>query len=268
MRKQPVSIRRIARVIEEAVSSVGRWCGPPKPKHPLAVRHPVRTDKRVRALVRTVCEQERHRTYGHRRVRALLLRHHGVRLSRKTVYRVMKDLGLLQRRAHYKPGRPKRVERMSAAAPNRAWQVDMTSFQLSDLTPLYLEVVIDCCTRKIVGRSLDRRCRAREWIAAVRCALEGQGLDTRESRRGLVIRTDNGAQPSSNSAPDDNAYGERVIRTIKEEEIWSNSYDTWTEAHAAIDAYIQYYNNERIHSSLDYRTPVEAEASIITLKAA
>ena len=46
-----------------------------------------------------------------------------------------------------------------------------------------------------------------------------------------------------------------MIRTLKEEEIWPNDYETWAEAHAAIEAYIRYYNQQWIHSALDYRTP-------------
>ncbi|MGH9340134.1 MAG: hypothetical protein ACRD1R_11250 [Acidobacteriota bacterium] len=72
----------------------------------------------------------------------------------------------------------------------------------------------------------------------------------------LVVRSDNGAQPCSKrfveyfgsvdipgqytgyNAPDDNACVERVLRTLKEEEIWLNQYESWAEAHAAVDAYV------------------------------
>ncbi len=87
--------------------------------------------------------------------------------------------------------------------------------------------------------SLDTRCRAGEWTAAVCMALEARGLMDKAAceELGLVLRSDNGSQPSSKrfveflaahgirgqytgyNAPDDNAYVERVIRTIKEEEI-------------------------------------------------
>jgi len=249
-------------------------------------QRPVRDDPELRAQVRSLCLEERHQTHGHRMIRALLRRRYGRSVARKTVLGVMKDLGLSQKRLRYKPVRPKRVEKMRPAKPNRAWQIDMTSFQLSDPTPLFLEVIIDCCTRKVVGWSLDRRCRAKEWIAAVQTALEIQGLDDRADREQLVLRSDNGAQPCSKAfveylgkmgirgqytgynAPDDNAFVERIIRTLKEEEIWLNQYDTWSEAHEAIDRYVRYYNEERIHSALEYRTPVEDEARRITLLAA
>ena len=251
------SIRRLARAIDVPVSTAGRWCAPILLPTPLKRERPVRDDPEVRQRIKELCLDERNQTCGHRRIRALLRRRHGLCLARKTVLGVMKDLGLAQKRLRYKPARPKRVEKMGPEAPNRAWQIDMTSFQLSDLTPLFLEVIIDCCTRKIVGWSLDRRCRAKEWISAVRMALEAQGLHRRSDRERLLLRSDNGAQPCSKAfveylaqtgiqgqytgynAPDDNAYVERVIRTLKEEEIWLNQYDTWSEAHEAIDRYVK-----------------------------
>jgi len=175
---------------------------------------------------------------------------------------------------------------MRPTRANEAWQIDMTSFQLSDLTPVFLVTVIDCRTREIVGWTLDRRCRASEWTSAVRTALEARGLTTKTACAGLVLRSDNGAQPCSKrfvdylgavgvkgqytgyNAPDDNAYVERVIRTIKEEEIWLNSYDTLFEARAALQAYIRHYNVERPHSALDYQTPAEVAVRSTTHRAA
>jgi transposase InsO family protein len=235
--------------------------------------------------VRALCEEPRHRTYGYRRIGALLGRQ-GVWVNRKTVWRIMHDEGLGRPKAWHRPLRPKRVERMRPTGPNQAWQVDMTSLQLSNLTPLFLVVVTDCWSREIVGWTLDPRCRASEWVSAVRRGLETRGLVTKDACRALTLRSDNGAQPCSKAfreylgrvgvhgqytgynAPDDNAYVERVIRTLKEEEIWGNAYDTWTEAHQALDAYIRYYNEERIHSALDYRTPAEAAARHRALHAA
>ena len=69
-------------------------------------------------------------------------------------------------------------------------------------------------------------------------------------------------------APDDNAYVERVIRTIKEEEIWPNFLDTLGEARQAIQDYVAYYDERRIHSALDYQTPSEVAAAFITRAAA
>ena len=70
------------------------------------------------------------------------------------------------------------------------------------------------------------------------------------------------------NAPDDNAYIERVIRTVKEEEIWPNVYDTVSQARASLESYVNYYNQERIHSAVGYRTPNEVAAAYDSLAAA
>ena len=286
MREDKRNIRRIAAALDHPVSTLGRWVGPETNAAQKKRCRPVSGDEAVREKIRALCEEDRHRTYGHRRIRALLRRRFGLALNRKTVARIMREEGLAQPKLRFKTSRPKRVEKMRPDAPNRGWQIDMTSFALSDMTPLFLMVVIDCHSRKLVGWTLHRRCRAGEWVSAVRRALDTQGLSSTEDRAHLTLRSDNGAQPCSKrfveflaqagvrgqytgyDAPDDNAFVERVIRTIKEEEIWPNSYDTWSEAHEAIDRYVRWYNESRIHSALDYRTPCEVEAAYLTPKAA
>lgn len=279
------SVRRLARTFGEPVSTVGRWVGPEKEKVAKLRCCPVSGNPAVRACVRNLCDKARNRTFGYRRIWALL-RREGVMINKKTVWKIMHEMGLARPKIWHKPARPKRVEKMKPVAPNRGWQIDMTSFALSDFSPLYLVMVTDCCTRKIVGWTLDRRCRAGEWVGALRMAVESEGLTTKEACRKLTLRSDNGSQPCSKkfveylgktgvqgqytgyNAPDDNAYIERLIRTVKEEEIWPNAYDTVCEARAAIEAYVNYYNNERIHSALGYQTPNEVAAAYNTLAAA
>jgi putative transposase len=286
MHQENRSLRRLAVALDHPVSTVGRWLGPERAATPKARPRPVSGNADLRDKIRRLHEEERLVRYGHRRIRPMLQRRFEWVVSRKTVARIMREEGLAQPKWRFKASRPKHVEKMRPEAPNRGWQIDMTSFVLSDLSPLFLMVVIDCYSRKIVGWALDRRCRAGEWVSALRLALDSQGLATQEQTAMLTVRSDNGAQPCSKhfveylaqvgargqytgyNAPDDNAFVERVIRTIKEEEIWPNSYDTWSEAHNAIDQYVRWYNENRIHSALGYRTPNEVEAAYLTLKAA
>ena len=283
-----MSIRRLSLACETPVSTVGRWVGPAPVKDAggKVRRCPVSDDDEVRSKVRALCEEPRHLLFGHRRIRALLLRRWHMRLNRKTVLRVMQKEGLTRPKVWHRVKRPKRLEKMNPVRPNEAWQIDMTSFQLSDMRMLYLITLIDCYTRQVVGWTLDWRCRASEWISAVRMGLESRGLRTKEDCRGMTLRSDNGSQPCSKkfveylgsvgvsgqytgyNAPDDNAYVERFIRTIKEEEIWLNQYDTFAEAHRAVDEYIAYYNQERIHSALKYITPNEMAAAHVALAVA
>jgi len=148
---------------------------------------PVRDAPVWRDRVRRLADQPRHRTFGYRRIWALL-RREGLQINAKTVRRLMKDLGL---------SRP--------------------------------------CSKRFV-----------EFLAA-------HGI------RG---------QYTGYNAPDDNAYVERVIHTIKEEEIRPNLWDMLSEARAAMEAYVTCYNEERIRSALDYRTPREVAGAFITPAAA
>jgi len=271
-----MSIRRLSRAVTLPVSTVGRWVGPVDKTEHRQSHCRVSGDEFIRQKVKWLCEQPRNRTFGYRRIWALL-RREGLIINKKTICGIMRDMGL---------SRPKHVEKMKPVAPNHGWQIDMTSFSLSDFTALYLIMVTDCYSRKIVGWTLERRCRAGEWVGALRMGLESEGLTTKEACRKLTLRSDNGSQPCSKqfveylgktavqgqytgyNAPDDNAYIERVIRTVKEEEIWPNVYDTLCEASASIEAYVNYYNSERIHSALGYRTPNEVAAAYSTLAAA
>lgn len=282
-----MSIRRLAVAFDEPPATVARWVSPRQRKsaEEIARRCPVSSAPELRSKVRELCEEPRHEQFGHRRVRAMLRRRFDVRVSRETVRRIMREESLSRPKIWHRPSRPNHVEKARPARPNEFWQVDMTSFQLSDLTPLFLVVIIDCFTREIVGYTLDRRCRAREWIAAVRTAIEQRGI-TEEPTRTLTLRSDNGSQPCSKAfveylgsvrvkgqytgynAPDDNAFVERVIRTIKEEEVWPNLWDTVSEAREAIENYVAFYNNDRIHSALDYATPKEIADASAALKAA
>ena len=288
--ERELSIHRLALSFEEPRSTVGRWVRPVRQAEIRKRRCPVSGDPLIVSKVREVCLRDRYRTYGYRRIHAIL-RREGVHINRKTVLKIMRENGLTQPKVWRRPKRARRVEKMSPQRPNQSWQIDMTSFQLSSCATLFLVVVIDCFTRQILGWTLSRRCRASEWTAAVRMALDSSGLGSsslgsREKAKGLTLRSDNGSQPCSRkfveflrqhgvkgqytgyNAPDDNAYVERVIRTIKEEEVWPNNWDTFLEAHEAVESYIRFYNNERLHSALGYITPANAAAKKLTLNAA
>ena len=191
-----LSVRRLAKAAQTPVSTVGRWVGPERVRESIERKCPVSGDVTLRSEVRELCDMPRHRTYGYRRIWALL-RRVGYIINKKTVWKMMHQMGLSRPKIWHKPKRPKRVEKMRPVEPNRGWQIDMTSFVLSYMTTLYLMLVIDCYSREIVGWTLDRRCRAGEWVGALRMGLESQGLTSKELCRGLVVRSDNGCQPCS-----------------------------------------------------------------------
>src|SRR3954449_1085512 len=111
----------------------------------------------------------------------------GVAVNRKRVLRVMREQKLIQRR----PVEPRRrrpgvfkVER-----PGQLWHLDMTSIWVAEHGWCYLNAIIDCCTREIVGWSLELRCRAAEATAVIKQAVDDQGI----APRSLTLGTDNGS---------------------------------------------------------------------------
>ena len=130
---------------------------------------------------------EQRSTAGYRMVWALTRRKLGVAVNRKWVLRVMRQHGLLQRRRR-EPRRRRpgffRVER-----PAQLWHWDMTAVWVAEHGWCYLNAIIDCCTREIVGWGLEVRCRAVEAIAVVERAVAEQAIPPGT----LTLGTDNGS---------------------------------------------------------------------------
>lgn len=137
----------------------------------------------------------------------------------------------------------------------------------------YLAVVLDRFSRKVVGWALDRTLAARLAVTALRRAIAA-----RKPGPGLVHHSDPGIQyacheyveemqlhkmePSMSrpANPYDNAACESFMKTLKQEEIYCNQYRDMEELSAHIEEFIdQYYNRQRLHSALGYRTPEEFE---------
>ncbi|MHC4647739.1 MAG: IS3 family transposase, partial [Planctomycetota bacterium] len=91
--RRAVSIRRLAKAADEPVSTVGRWVGAVKKRSRKPRCRPVAGDPQARAKVYAVCHEHRNRTFGYRRIWALL-RRRGVIINKKTVWKIMHDLGL------------------------------------------------------------------------------------------------------------------------------------------------------------------------------
>ncbi len=106
---------------------------------------------------------------GYRMVWALTPRKLGVAVNRKRVLRVMREQGLIQRRRS--APRRKRPGFFRVERPGQLWRMDMTSVWVAEHGCCYLNAIIDCCTRELVGWSLDVRCRAQEAIAVFEAAL-------------------------------------------------------------------------------------------------
>lgn len=218
-----------------------------------------------------------HPFWGYRRVRAWLVHRDGIRVNEKRVRRVMRENGLMATQTVHKANRTPQRSKPRAERPRQYWGIDMTKFMIPVLGWVYLVIVLDWCTKKVVGWDLSLRSRASEWQGALERAIERefpQGV----REQGLKLISDNGSQPTSVSFmrdmatlgieqiftsydnPKGNAETERMIRTIKEEILWLNEFSSLEEAKRAIGHWIEHdYNKLYVHSELGYISPEEFE---------
>ena len=126
-------------------------------------------------------------TDGYRLVTAWVARKLGVAVNRKRVLRVMREQKLIQRR-HHEPKR-RRPGFFKVEHPGQLWHLDMTSVWVAEHGWVYLNAIIDCCTREIVGWQLSLRCRAAEAITVIEHAVLEQGI----APGTLTLGTDNGS---------------------------------------------------------------------------
>lgn len=226
--------------------------------------------------VRVICQA--HPFWGYRRVWAWLNYREGISINKKRVYRLMKEQGLTVKQ---KPHRAKRTPQRSkprASRPGELWGIDMTKFLIRGLGWVYLVIVLDWYTKKIVGWDISLRSRTEEWKRAVGMAVNRE-FPRGVRGKGLRLVSDNGSQPTSTGFmkemktleieqifasydnPKGNADTERVIRTLKEEVIWLNEFRGLEESKELIARWIgQDYNKLYVHSTLGYRSPEEFEA--------
>ena len=239
----------------------------------------------IRVAIQEVVLAHRRR-YGYRRVTADLHRK-GMIVNHKCVLRIMGEDNLLAiRHRKYIMTTDARHEcevylnlaaRMSLTGVNQLWVADITYIRLR-VEFVFLAVVIDRFSRKVVGWALDRTLAARVAVTALEHAI-GQ----RQPPPGVVHHSDQGIQyacadygkvlkknamiPSMSrpANPYDNAACESFMKTLKQEEIYCNDYKDYEDLGAHVEEFVgNYYNRLRLHSALGYRTPEEFERESAT----
>ena len=246
----------------------------------LQERVPLEESMEVRSAVQQIALEHRRR-YGYRRV-TKELRRRGMLVNHKRVARIMREDSLLAMQPKHfvtttDSGHKLEIylnlaRRMKLTGIDQLWVADITYIRLQREF-VYLAVILDAFSRKVVGWKLDR-------TLASRLATEPleEAIQLRQPPPGLVHHSDRGIQyasaeyvtilnkngivPSMSrpANPYDNASCESFIKTLKREEIYANDYENLEHLHDHIEEFIErYYNQKRLHSALGYRSPEEFE---------
>lgn len=255
----------------------------------LQPRYPGEEQMEVRNAIQQIVLEHRRR-YGYRRVTVELHRR-GMVVNHKRVLRLMREDNLLGIEPksflattdsdHDQPVYLNLARRMKLTAINQLWVADITYIRLRQEF-VYLAVVLDVFSRKVVGWALDRTLTTRLPLLALQRA-----ITLRQPAAGLVHHSDRGIQYASQQYtellhlhgilpsmsrpgnPYDNAFCESFIKTLKREQISTSKYHYIDELNAHLEEFIEhYYNRLRIHSALGYKTPEEFEAGCATQTAA
>lgn len=223
--------------------------------------------------------------YGYRRVTAEL-RRQGRTVNHKRVLRIMREDNLLclRRRKfvvttdsnHKLPVYPNLARDLKVTGLNQLWVADLTYIRLQSEF-VFLAVILDAFSRKVIGWALERTLEATLTIGALKMAIRRGRVEP-----GLVHHSDRGSQyadsgytdllkdhgveisMSRRGNPYDNAKAESFMKTLKYEEVYRSEYRDLTDARNQIRRFIEdVYNQKRLHSALGYRSPVEFEKKVL-----
>lgn len=273
-------VTTMCRVLEVSKAGFYAWRARP-------VCERVQTDRLLTDKIRVIQHEVKHR-YGSPRVR-MELRALGFACGKHRVARLMREHGLAAKRPrafcittqsrHHAPIAPNLLDRRFAlqhhARTNRTWGADITYIPTAEGW-LFLAVVLDLASRRVVGWALRLRVNQALVLAALRMAL------TRRGARGGLHHSDRGVQyaslayqqllhaagftPSMSRVGNcwDNAVVESFFATLTKELLAERKFASRAQASGALFEFIEiWYNRRRRHSTLGYRTPVEFEEQVL-----
>ena len=230
--------------------------------------------------------EKNHKRYGFRRVLRVLLAE-GYQAGKHRVARLMRENGLIARRRRafckttdsnhtYCIADNKLNREFTSKAPNQAWVGDIT-YIYTDEGWLYLAVLIDLLSRRVVGWAMSRFIDKKLTLSALNMALK-----QRRPKPGFTHHTDRGSQYAAHAYQDalnnakatasmsrkgncwDNAPSESFFSTLKTELIYNEKYACRDDAQYAILRYLTWYNAHRLHSSNNYVSPMQFERLMLT----
>lgn len=235
------------------------------------------TDRNLPIVERIKALKADHPFWGYRRVWAHLKYVNGLEVNKKRILRLMREHELVVKpntrlKANRTPGRGK----PRPTRPNEWWGIDMTKVMVTGFGWMYIVIVLDWYTKRILGYYAGVECRARHWLEALDIAVSLQFPNGAHGHE-VNLMSDNGSQPTSVSFmkscrdlgitqaftsynnPKGNADTERMFRTAKEELLWLREWLSPFELTDALKEWVEYYDDDYLHSALGYKSPNKFE---------
>lgn len=221
-----------------------------------------------------------HPFWGYRRIWSYLKFKKGIPVNKKRIHRLMEEANLLvPKNLKLKAPRKAVTHKPRTKEPNCYWGIDMTKVMIPTFGWIYLHVVIDWGSKKLLSTHMSLTSKSSDWITALNEAVNLQFPNgIKETQYIPCLVSDHGSQPTSKaflkacselginqifasySNPKGNADTERVIRIIKEDLVWTKEFNSVKEFEIALNNWQKAYNEDYPHSSLGYMTPYEYES--------
>ena len=229
---------------------------------------------KIQKYIKEIKNDEIGQYYGYKKVMAMLIKQYNLIISKKKVYRLMNNMALLKTKK--KPiNKYKRIcKNHLISRSNQLWEMDMKYVYIAETKQVaYLTSIIDVFDRSILACDLSLSANAEQAQNVLIKALYNRSIKGLSDE--LTVRTDNGSQFIAYKfeklctteritheripvrSPNHNAHIESYHRYLQDECLTGKLFSSLEEAIDVIEYYVQIYNTKRIHSSIDYNTPIE-----------
>ena len=233
------------------------------------------SDGCIKDLLLSAVEGEAY-PYGYRKLTSWLRREHELVINKKKVYRLCKELGILQTQRRLRPRQPKRQVAMNrkVTGVNQLWETDIKyGYIPEERRFFFVQTVIDVYDRMVLDYHVGLSCTAEDAAATIRGAYERRAAELGEAK--VVIRSDNGPQFLSRRfqaacgeyglqnefipvrTPNKNAHIEAFHSILERECFCHHEFGSFTEAYVTVVGFMDYYNHRRLHGSLRDIPPAE-----------
>lgn len=256
--------------------------GRPSPGYSLTTTNQKVSDEQIKEWLMELAEGEEY-VYGYRLLAECLRRDHQLILNHKKAYALCKELGLLQKQRLPKTKHPRKLAKNHLiTGPNQLWQMDIKYGYVAGIERFFFVLsIIDVFDRAIVGYCRNKSCGAKDACQTLGWAIERLVAPWEPMP---IIRTDNGPQFVSTlfedmcesldipherippKTPNMNAYIEAFHSNLERDLFSKETFEAFEEAFHAVDQYMDFYNNRRMHGSLKRMAPLAYNQWVMQLE--